>query len=92
MIPLGLGLAWAGYTLGIWGYCLVRGYDVTFMQLFARSWPGTGKTGRGPAGPGSASPSSGGTTAPYPGMPVPPGGCPKGYLEGNGKCYQEAAN
>lgn len=43
MIPIGLGMVWAGYTLGIWGYCLVRGYDVTFMQLFKPVWPGTGK-------------------------------------------------
>ena len=40
MIPVGLGLVWAGYTLGVWGYCLVRGYNVTFTQLFANVWPG----------------------------------------------------
>ena len=43
MIAIGLGLAWAGYTVGIWGYCLVRGYDVTFMQLFKGTWPGSAK-------------------------------------------------
>ena len=40
MIPIGLGLAWAGYSLGIWGYCLVRGYNVSFMQCFKPTWPG----------------------------------------------------
>jgi hypothetical protein len=40
MVPIGMALAWAGYTLGMWGYCLVRGYNVTFMQLFGSSWPG----------------------------------------------------
>jgi len=40
MVPIGMALAWGGYTLGMWGYCLVRGYDVTFMQLFKPVWPG----------------------------------------------------
>jgi hypothetical protein len=40
MVPIGLALAWAGYTVGIWGYCLVRGYDVTFVQCFKTTWPG----------------------------------------------------
>lgn len=43
MIPVGLGLVWAGYTVGMWGYCLVRGYNVTFMQLFKPAWPGAAK-------------------------------------------------
>jgi hypothetical protein len=48
-----MGMAWVGYTLGIWGYCLVRGYDVTFMQLFKPVWPGTGKAAPAPAAPSS---------------------------------------
>jgi hypothetical protein len=43
MIAIGVGLAWAGYAIGIWGVCLIRGYDVTFMQLFKPTWPGTAK-------------------------------------------------
>jgi hypothetical protein len=43
MIAIGVGLAWAGYAIGIWGYCLVRGCNVTFMQLFKPTWPGTAK-------------------------------------------------
>ena len=46
MIPIGLGLAWAGYTLGIWGYCLVRDYNVPFTGLFRTTWPGA--TGSAP--------------------------------------------
>jgi len=42
MIPIGLGLAWAGYTLTIWGYCLIRDYNVPFTGLFASVWPGGG--------------------------------------------------
>ena len=37
MIAIGMGLVWAGYTIGIWGYCLVQGYDVTFASLFGTS-------------------------------------------------------
>ena len=33
MPALAMGLGWAGYTLGLWGYCLVRGYDVTLFEL-----------------------------------------------------------
>lgn len=40
MVPIGMAMVFAGYTVGIWGYCLVRGYNVTFTQLFATTWPG----------------------------------------------------
>jgi hypothetical protein len=40
MIPIGLAAVFAAYSIGIWGYCLVRGYNVTFMQLFKGQWPG----------------------------------------------------
>jgi hypothetical protein len=33
MPAIGMGLAWIGYTVGLWGYCLVKGYDVTIVQL-----------------------------------------------------------
>lgn len=33
MPAIGFGLAWAGYTLGMWGYCLVRGFDITLGEL-----------------------------------------------------------
>jgi len=78
MIPIGVATAFAGYTLGLWGFCLVRGYDVSFVQLFKGRWPaGTGGTGS-PA-----------VVKPFPGMPVPKSGkCPPGYLPVNGKCDQ----
>ena len=28
-----MGLVWAGWTLGLWGWCLIRGYDVSLGQL-----------------------------------------------------------
>lgn len=55
LVPVGLGVAWLGYTCGIWGYCLVRGYNVTFTQCFKATWPG-GKTPAAPAPAGGAPP------------------------------------
>jgi hypothetical protein len=40
MTPIGMGLAFAAYTLGLWGYCLCKSYDVPFSALFAPTWPG----------------------------------------------------
>jgi hypothetical protein len=40
MVAIGMGLVFAGYAVGIWGYCLVRGYDVSFANVFAPQWPG----------------------------------------------------
>lgn len=37
-------MVFAGYALGMWGYCLVRGYDVSFLNVFATRWPGGGAT------------------------------------------------
>lgn len=33
MPAIGIGLIWGGWTLSLWGYCLIRGYDVTLGQL-----------------------------------------------------------
>ncbi len=43
MAALGLGIFWAGYYLGMWGYCLVRGYNVPFTSMMGATWPGGGK-------------------------------------------------
>lgn len=40
MVAVGMGLIWAGYAIGMWGYCLVRGYDVSFRDCFRTYWPG----------------------------------------------------
>ena len=39
MIPIGVAVVWLSYTTGIWSYCLVRGYNVKFTQLFKATWP-----------------------------------------------------
>lgn len=44
LVPVAFAVTWAGYTLGIWGYCLVRGYNVTFMDCFKTMWPGAKPT------------------------------------------------
>ena len=40
MIPIGMALTFGAFTLGIWGYCLCRSYDVPFSALFQPTWPG----------------------------------------------------
>jgi hypothetical protein len=57
MVAIGLALAWGSYTVGIWGYCLVRGYDVGFTQLFGAAWP---VSFGGGTIPGTPSPVTGG--------------------------------
>jgi hypothetical protein len=42
VIAVAMGIVWAGYSVGIWGYCLVRGYDVPFTAVFKTAWPGGG--------------------------------------------------
>jgi len=48
-IGIGLAVIWAGYTLGIWGYCLVKAYDVPFPALFKSTWPGAQVSQTAPA-------------------------------------------
>lgn len=40
MVGIGMALAFVSYSAGIWGYCLVRGYNVTPADLFKTTWPG----------------------------------------------------
>jgi hypothetical protein len=49
MMAVAVGVAFLGYSVGVWGYCLVRGYDVTFGALWKTTWPG-------PAAPASTLP------------------------------------
>lgn len=39
MAALGIGLVWISYTVGLYGYCLFRGYDITPKELLSSSWP-----------------------------------------------------
>lgn len=63
MFALGLGTLWVGYTVGLYGYCLIRGYDISFLEMFAGPWPpmvgASNQFKAGPAvltGPGITSP------------------------------------
>lgn len=68
MVAVGFGVIWFGYAVGIYGYCLVKGYAVGFSDLFHLSggWPNpkqkstntsasspTGKTTTPPGGTGT---------------------------------------
>lgn len=39
MLVIGFAVIWAGYGLGSWGWCLIKGYDVPFSAWFT---PGRG--------------------------------------------------
>ena len=43
MPAIGMGLGWLGYSLYLWGWCLLRGYDVTIGQLMSPINPYAGK-------------------------------------------------
>jgi hypothetical protein len=40
MIPIGMGVTFLAYCGGMWGFCLLRGYNVTLADLFKTAWPG----------------------------------------------------
>ena len=50
MVAMGVAALWAGYTLTMYGYCLIRGYDVQFTQLFHTTWPGVHVKTQAPTG------------------------------------------
>ena len=44
MPAIGMGMLWGGYTLILWGYCQLQGYDVSIAELvmpghFKGKWP-----------------------------------------------------
>jgi hypothetical protein len=44
MVALGIGLVFVGYSIGLYGYILLRGYNIAFTQMFSFStWPPAGK-------------------------------------------------
>ena len=50
MTPVGMILTFGAYTLGLWGYCLCRSYDVTFGDLFKPTWGGAQVNETAPTG------------------------------------------
>jgi hypothetical protein len=61
-------IAWAGYTGVMWGYCLVRDYNVTVPQLFASAWPSAVSSTNAPAGAATGSTSFTGGQVGAPGV------------------------
>lgn len=60
MVWLGMGLGWASYLSILYGYALIRGYDITIKQMVSP----TGKWTTKPAGNTTILPTgTGGTTA-----------------------------
>jgi hypothetical protein len=53
VVAIGMGLLFAGYAVAIWGYCLVRGYDVTFAQVFSPTWSPAATFQQGTKSPGT---------------------------------------
>jgi hypothetical protein len=42
MVGLGMVLVMAGYSVGSWGYCLVKGYNITLREWVSPLHPFTG--------------------------------------------------
>lgn len=58
MVALAIGVLWVGYAGGLYGYCLIRGYNVTPKQLLSSQWPpasaASGPQGGSGFGPGGS--------------------------------------
>jgi hypothetical protein len=50
MIPIGMAVTFGAYTLCVLGYCWLRGYNVTFMNLWGQTWPAKAKAAASAAG------------------------------------------
>lgn len=98
MIPLAFGFAWLGYSYGLYGWCLIKGYDVKLRQLMnpvnVYQWPAGGPPIMTPdtifPNGQNASTTGPGDNKPGPGFPAPkpPGNapCPPGWIKVFGKC------
>ena len=74
MPAIAMGLLWAGYAGAVWGYCVLKGYNVTLSQLVNPKapyrWPkgGPPKIPAGQLLPGKVTAAT--TGAPSPGAPT----------------------
>jgi hypothetical protein len=73
MVAVGMLLIWGGYSAGLWGWCLLRDYDVTFGQLTSPLHPYM--SNKGDTWP----------PAKIPDTQIWPGGAPGGSKGGGGK-------
>lgn len=42
MSAIAIGLLWAAYTVGLYAWILSAGYNISFQQMFSRTWPPKG--------------------------------------------------
>lgn len=57
MFALGIGVLYLGYSVTLYGYILIKGYDISFKQMFVGEWP----PGAGSSAPTATPPTVGGT-------------------------------
>jgi hypothetical protein len=42
MPAIGFGMIWGGYTLLFWGWCQIKGYDISLAEIVVpKKWDGT---------------------------------------------------
>lgn len=76
MAGIAIGLLWGAYTLGFYGYCLSRNYNVTPKMLLSPNWPPSTVDNNSDSKPSPGNNSGGGFPGPWPGAPKgyrPPG-------------------
>jgi hypothetical protein len=85
VIALGFGLVWVGYLELLYGYCLIKGYDITWRELAdpirPYQWPKPGAkieqippTQILPGKPSTSTTSTAGQPPPVTANPYVPGG------------------
>jgi hypothetical protein len=74
MVAIALGVVWLGYAGTLYGYCLIRGYDISFMQLVNPARPYAGKWPPPPAGDTNVFPSGTAADQAQPASSGGPGG------------------
>jgi hypothetical protein len=45
MLALSMALIFTAYTGGLFAYCLLRGYNITPIDMFHSTWPATKAAG-----------------------------------------------
>jgi hypothetical protein len=66
MIALAMGTVFASYSAGILAYCWLRGYSVTFTELFHSTWPGGQPSSAGAASKATSTSEAAGGPFPTP--------------------------
>ncbi len=73
MVAVGMGVLWASYTVGLYGWVLIKGYDKSFGSLFRTTWASPAPAAR-PAAPGGSAPGGSAPGSNPPGSKLSQGG------------------